>query len=97
MLCNSFHFSNPEYAHISSDASFADDKATRKSRQGYVFSLFGSPIAWKASKQNTVTTSSTEAELLALSQVGKEVVWWTNFFSKIKFRLPQNIVIHCDN
>lgn len=34
-----FSFSNPGYAQISSDASFADDQATRKSRQGYVFSV----------------------------------------------------------
>ena len=92
-----FAFANQGYAHISSDASFADDKTTRRSRQGYLFSLFGGPIAWKASKQNTVTTSSTEAELLALSQVGKEVIWWKNFFDAINFRLPQKILINCDN
>jgi len=29
--------------------------------------LFGGPIAWRANKQDTVTTSSTEMELLALT------------------------------
>jgi len=85
--------------HISSDASFADDATTRRSRQGYVFMLFGGPIAWKASKQKTVTTSSTEAELLAASFVGKEVIWWKNLFGEINFQLPQdeNLTIRCDN
>ena len=36
----------PFYA--ASDASFADDKTTRKSLQGYIFYLFGGPIDWKA-------------------------------------------------
>ena len=92
-----FAFANTGHAHISSDASFADDKTTRKSRQGYLFSLFGGPIAWKASKQNTVTTSSTEAELLAVSQVGKELIWWENFFHEINFKLPGKMSICCDN
>jgi hypothetical protein len=56
----------------SSDASFADDPDTRRSSQGYVFQLFNGVIDWKASKQRTITTSSTEAELLALSHAAKE-------------------------
>ena len=48
-----------------SDASFADNTVDRKSSQGYIMTLFGGPIAWRANKQDTVTTSSTEAELLA--------------------------------
>ncbi|CCE31040.1 uncharacterized protein CPUR_04891 [Claviceps purpurea 20.1] len=38
-----------------------------KSSQGYAIKLFNGLIAWRASKQDTVTTSTTEAELLALS------------------------------
>lgn len=36
-----FAFANTGHAQISSDASFADDQASRKSCQGYIFSLFG--------------------------------------------------------
>jgi hypothetical protein len=36
--------------------------------------LFGGAIGWRANKQDTVTTSSTEAELLALSQTAKEAI-----------------------
>jgi hypothetical protein len=31
---------------VSSDASFADDTETRRSTQGYLMTLFNSPIAW---------------------------------------------------
>ena len=36
--------------------------------------LFGGAIDWRASKQKTVTTSSTEAELLALSNAASEMI-----------------------
>ena len=50
-----------------SDASFADNSINRKSLQGYIITLFGGPIVWRVNKQDTVTTLSTEAKLLALS------------------------------
>ena len=56
------------------DSSFADDQQDRKSTQGYLFTLFGGPIIWKSGKQIMVITSSTEAELLALSTAGKEAI-----------------------
>ena len=56
----------------SSDASYGDDSLTRHSSQGYIFTLFGGPIDWKANKQKTVTLSTTEAELLALTSTAKE-------------------------
>ncbi|KAF1922429.1 uncharacterized protein M421DRAFT_411533, partial [Didymella exigua CBS 183.55] len=60
---------------VASDASFADNTMDRKSSQGYAIKLFGGLIAWKANKQDTVTTSTTEAELLALTQVAKEALF----------------------
>ncbi|KAH8158351.1 hypothetical protein CIB48_g9887 [Xylaria polymorpha] len=36
--------------------------------------LFGEIIGWRANKQDTVTTSTTEAELLALAQAAKEAM-----------------------
>jgi hypothetical protein len=57
----------------SSDASFADDSTTRRSTKGYLFQLFGGPIDWRCIKQRIVTTSTTEAELLALSHTAKEL------------------------
>jgi len=45
--------------------------------------LFGGPIDWRVGKQKTVTTSTTEAELLALSHASKEVYYWIRFFKGI--------------
>ena len=83
--------------HCSSDAAFADDPTTRKSSEGYLFHLFGGPIDWRASKQKTVTTSSTEAELLALSRTAKEAFAWERFFDAISFDPGHDLSIACDN
>lgn len=80
-----------------SDASFADNTEDRKSSQGYIMTLFGGPIAWRANKQDTVTTSSTEAELLALSQTAKEAIFLSRLFKAMTLRLNEPLVIDCDN
>jgi hypothetical protein len=60
---------------IASDAAFADH-LDRKSSEGYLVKLFGAAVDWRAGKQRTVTTSTTEAELLAISEAAKNVFWW---------------------
>ena len=67
------------------------------STQGYLIALCGGPIAWKSTKQKTVTTSTTEAELLALSYVGKEVQAITRLFLQMRFYIDEIPVINCDN
>jgi hypothetical protein len=86
----------PEFL-AASDASFADDPTTRKSSEGWIFSLFGGPIDWKATKQKTVTKSSIEAELLALSHAGSELIWWNRLFTAVNLRLDDTPVLYCDN
>ena len=80
-----------------SDASFADNTADRKSSQGYIMTLFGGPIAWRANKQDTVTTSSTEAELLALSQTAKEAIFLSRLLKAMTLKLYEPLTIDCDN
>jgi hypothetical protein len=80
----------------SSDASFADNP-DRKSTEGFLFTLFGGSIDWKSTKQKTVTTSTTEAELLSLSHAATMLIWWLRFFSEIELELGQDATLHCDN
>jgi hypothetical protein len=83
---------------IASDASHADNTLDHKSSQGYAVKLFGGLIAWRANKQDTVTTSTTEAELLALSQTAKEGFYVSRMLKElgIEFDTPR-ITIECDN
>ena len=86
-----------EVLQLSSDASFADDPETRKSTQGYLMKLFSGPIMWQSSKQKTVTTSTTEAELLSLSHTAKETIGLYRLFAQIEFDPESQPRILCDN
>ncbi|KAF7573279.1 hypothetical protein PtrM4_081840 [Pyrenophora tritici-repentis] len=89
---------NPEPIFFgAADASFADDLSTRRSSDGYLFKLFGMPIDWKATKQRSVTKSTTEAELYALSRAASEFIWWNNLFDQLNFKTDITPVIYCDN
>ena len=57
-----------------SDAAFADHKETRRSSQGYLFTLFNGLVDWKATLQRSVTRSTTKAELLSLSTAAGEII-----------------------
>jgi hypothetical protein len=82
---------------IASDASFADDVETRRSSHGYTISLFGGLIAWKAARQDTVTTSTTEAELKGVGSTAKETMALKRLFKEIQLDLGQLWTIFCDN
>jgi hypothetical protein len=88
---------NDEVLQLSSDASFADDPETRKSTQGHLMKLFGGAIQWQSSKQKTVTTSTTEAELLSLSHTAREIVALYRLFKQIEFDPEEQPLILCDN
>jgi hypothetical protein len=55
-----------------SDALFGDNLDC-KSTEGLLCKLYGGPIDWRASKQYIVTTSTTEAELLAILEAAKSI------------------------
>lgn len=83
---------------VASDASFADNTIDRKSSQAYAMQLFGGIIGWRANKQATVTTSTTEAELLALSQAAKEAIFVSRLIKELEIKLDdERIRIQCDN
>jgi hypothetical protein len=80
-----------------SDASFADDVTTRRSTEGKVFQLFGGTIDWSSKKQTTVTTSTTEAEMLSLSHTCAWLLWWGRFFNNLDLNIDQQLTVFCDN
>ena len=91
-------YGQDDHFRVASDASFADNSIDRKSSQAYAMKLFGGVIGWRASKQETVTTSTTEAELLALSQATKEALFVSRLIKELKIKLDDShIRIECDN
>jgi len=60
-------------------------------------SLFGGMIAWRAARQTTVTTSTTEAELLGVGYVAKETMALKRFFKELCLHLDEPWNVFCDN
>ena len=82
---------------IANNVSFADDLEIQHSLQGYMISLFGGPVAWKTSKQDIVTTSTTEAELFGVERTTKESLSFARLIEDIGLELGMPLKIWCDN
>jgi hypothetical protein len=66
-----------------SDADYAGDRNDRKSTSGMIFILGGGAISWRSRKQHAVSTSTTEAEYIALSTGAKHGKWVAQFLIDI--------------
>ena len=56
------------------DADFTGDIDSRKSITRFVFTLGGTAISWVSNLQKIVTLSTTKAEYVAATEVGKEMI-----------------------
>ncbi|CAJ2640159.1 unnamed protein product [Trifolium pratense] len=78
------------------DADYAGNIDTRKSLSGFVFTLFGTAVTWKANQQSVVALSTTQAEYIALVEGVKEAIWLKGMIGEMG--ISQGCVkIHCDS
>jgi hypothetical protein len=80
-----------------SDSSFADNRTDSKSTGGYTFNLSGAAITWRSKKQSLVSTSSTEAEYIALCDAVGESIWLRQIMNEMTGRITYPILVYCDN
>jgi transposase InsO family protein len=78
------------------DADFAGDLDSRFSTSGYVFYVCGGAVSWASKKQNSVATSTVEAEFMASSLAIKEANWLRSFLEEIG-EPPWSVKIYVDN
>ncbi|SGZ10756.1 BQ5605_C102g13153 [Microbotryum silenes-dioicae] len=64
---------------------------------GFVFYLAGSAVSWSSKRQTRVADSTTDAEYLALSHAGKEVIYLTQLLSELHVRPVDAAHIFTDN
>jgi hypothetical protein len=55
------------------NASFQTDQDDSKLQWGYVFTINGSVVSWKSSKQETVSDSTTKVEYITTSELWRRV------------------------
>jgi len=78
------------------DSDWAGDKNSRRSTSGYIIQIFGNTVSFGSKVQKTVALSSTEAELMAVTEGVKEILYIKNLLSEfIEVQLP--IPVHVDN
>ncbi|KAK1694265.1 hypothetical protein QYE76_010962 [Lolium multiflorum] len=65
------------------DSDFAADLDKRRSLTGYVFTVGGCAVSWKATLQSVVAQSTTEAEYIAINEAGKESVWLKGLYAEL--------------
>jgi len=65
------------------DASFGNDLIDRKSTTGAIFIFNGDLISWVSKKQNTVATSSGNAEYIAISTALTEMIWYQSWLQEL--------------
>ena len=78
------------------DSDFAGDLDKRRSITGYVYTLCGGAVSWKASLQSVVALSTTEAEYIALSEAVKEAIWLKGLVTELGLK-QGSVNISCDS
>jgi hypothetical protein len=82
------------------DSDFAGCPDSRKSTTGWIFLLGGTAVSWKSKRQTITTTSTCEAEYVALGDAAKEAMYLKNLLNDL--RIPgtgpfTSIPIRIDN
>ena len=59
------------------------DKDNRRSTIGYVFTIGGTTISWISKLQKVVALSTIEAEYVAATEAGEEMIWLQRFMEEL--------------
>jgi hypothetical protein len=78
------------------DSDYAGDLDKRRSLTGFVFTLSGCAISWKATLQSIVLLSTTEAEYMAATEAVKEAIWLRGLVSDLGLKQDETVVF-CDS
>lgn len=82
-----------------SDSNWSGDENEEcRSTSGFIFLLSGGPITWMSRRQDTVATSSTYAEYVALSECAKEAKWIITLLQELNlYEDDLQPVLECDS
>ena len=78
------------------DASFASTEE-RKSVHGFLVKIGNTPVAYRTKKQGLVTTSTTEAEFVGISESSKTLLYVKTMLEFMKEKLKKPMRVENDN
>jgi hypothetical protein len=82
---------------IFTDADFANCTDDRRLYSGYITTLGGNLLSWRSKKQQTVSTSTTEAKYRALFEGVQESVWLKYLFQLLNIKTSKRFEVFVDN
>lgn len=78
-----------------SDSDFGADIVSRRSVTGLMVHANGAPVFWKSVLQKTVSLSTAEAELVALSSLAQSAQFFKRLLAELGYETTP--VLRCDN
>lgn len=79
------------------DADWAGNHRDRKSNSGFLIRLGGGVVSWASRKQTCVALSSTEAELVALTEACQELSWLKKLIIDLGVNVSSPVTTFEDN
>ena len=80
-----------------SDSDWGGNSDDRKSISGWAIYICGSLISWGSKSQQSVSTSSSMSEYIAISDICKEIMFVRSLCMFIGVKVPLPIVVKVDN
>ena len=77
-------------------ADLGGDVDSSRSTTGYVFTCGGTTISWISQLKKVLDLSTTEAEYIAITEAGKEMVWLEDFLEDMD-RKREDALLHSDS
>jgi hypothetical protein len=79
------------------DAEYAKDTESRRSVSGYCTFLEGAVVSAKSKQQRCVTLSTTEAEMMAMTDCVQDMMFIRDVLQSMELKVKFPMVIYCDN
>jgi len=79
------------------DADHAGNPDNGRSTSGYVVKMGNGAISWSSRLQGIVALSTTEAEYVAATSAGQEILWLRHLFTELGYSFDSPSTLHIDN
>ena len=79
------------------DADHGGNPDNGRSIGGYIVKMGTGAISWSSRLQSIVALSTTEAEFVASTSAGQEIVWLRNLFHELGYTIPSASPLPIDN
>src|SRR5579859_2091717 len=79
------------------DADHGGNPDNGRSTSGYIVKMGTGTISWSSKLQGIVTLSTTEAEYVAATTAGQEILWLRNLLSEFGYKFNAPSTLYIDN